>query len=569
MPEIYRNGRNYSGASYPSGGTTGQALVKRSNADADVEWADVGGAIFTYIVGATPFAPDWLSDAPGGTALTPQEGLLYLVLTPGPYYSSIYRYDDTQHVYLPVTNVRIEEKTMQEYIALPASKNTDGVVYLITDGAQPAPDWSDIEGIIHSYIVGSTEFASNWLSDTPGGDPTLPVSNRFYLVLTAGDYENWLFRYDDTTHTYISVSGGGGGASAAGDLASAFDSTASYAVGDYCSYDGQVYRFTAAHEGAWDEDDVVAVNVFDEMPETLSSDDLQDVLDVISGGSLSPELGYTPVGTIISYMGTQAPSNYLSCEGQVLNIDDYLILARHFEKQFGIKNHFGGDGITTFGIPDLRGEFLRGTGINGHENNGDGANVGVHQDGTHIPNIHSGASSVGTVNLTSEEGNSVATKGTADYAHSVSSGPTYYYTQSTHGSDPYDYFIPRPTNTSVLYCIATKDIYVDVRTQYSTDETVVGTWVDGKSVYQKTFTSVTPTTAGVDLVSGVDTFVNAPQIIRLYSSGSAFMTTGSGTNTTNFIGFKLENNILKLAAVASGYTAGACTVTIQYTKTTD
>ena len=40
----------------------------------------------------------------------------------------------------------------------------------------------------------------------------------------------------------------------------------------------------------------------------------------------------------------------------------------------------------SFGIPDLRGEFLRGTGTNSHVNGGNGAGVGEHQDATAIRN---------------------------------------------------------------------------------------------------------------------------------------------------------------------------------------
>lgn len=81
-------------------------------------------------------------------------------------------------------------------------------------------------------------------------------------------------------------------------------------------------------------------------------------------------------------MGTAAPDGYLVCDGTVYNISDYPLLANHFETQFQTKNHFGGDGITTFAVPDLRGEFLRGTGTNSHTNQGSGLNVGMHQDGT-------------------------------------------------------------------------------------------------------------------------------------------------------------------------------------------
>ena len=47
-------------------------------------------------------------------------------------------------------------------------------------------------------------------------------------------------------------------------------------------------------------------------------------------------------------------------------------------------------------------------------------------------------------------------------------------------------YTSRPTNTSVLYCIATKNIYIDARHNYSLEEQEVGTWIDGKTLYEKT-----------------------------------------------------------------------------------
>ena len=101
------------------------------------------------------------------------------------------------------------------------------------------------------------------------------------------------------------------------------------------------------------------------------------------GGSANA--GFTPVGTIISVMGVNAPANYLKCDGTVYNISDYPELATYFYLQFGSKNKFGGNGTTTFAVPDLRGEFLRGTGTNSHSGNGNGAAVGAHQNATYIP----------------------------------------------------------------------------------------------------------------------------------------------------------------------------------------
>lgn len=62
----------------------------------------------------------------------------------------------------------------------------------------------------------------------------------------------------------------------------------------------------------------------------------------------------TPIGHIISFMGTKAPDHYLICDGSEYNITDYQKLADFINDQFGSYNYFGGNGTTTFAVPDLR-----------------------------------------------------------------------------------------------------------------------------------------------------------------------------------------------------------------------
>lgn len=61
-----------------------------------------------------------------------------------------------------------------------------------------------------------------------------------------------------------------------------------------------------------------------------------------------------PIGSIISYLGSTAPEGYLVCDGKEYQIADHSQLAAFFEKEFGSKNHFGGDGTSTFAVPDFR-----------------------------------------------------------------------------------------------------------------------------------------------------------------------------------------------------------------------
>ena len=62
-----------------------------------------------------------------------------------------------------------------------------------------------------------------------------------------------------------------------------------------------------------------------------------------------------PIGTVISFMGSAAPEDYLACDGRVHNIAEYPDLAEFFRKQFGAANHFGGDGETNFAVPTVQG----------------------------------------------------------------------------------------------------------------------------------------------------------------------------------------------------------------------
>lgn len=61
----------------------------------------------------------------------------------------------------------------------------------------------------------------------------------------------------------------------------------------------------------------------------------------------------TPVGEIIRTIGNKTPKHYLMCDGLTHNIADYPHLAQYFKDTFGTINYFGGDGTTTFAVPDL------------------------------------------------------------------------------------------------------------------------------------------------------------------------------------------------------------------------
>lgn len=62
-----------------------------------------------------------------------------------------------------------------------------------------------------------------------------------------------------------------------------------------------------------------------------------------------------PSGTIISYASSTAPTGYLKCNGAAISRSTYSSLFSSIGTTYG-----SGDGSTTFNLPDLRGEFVRG-----------------------------------------------------------------------------------------------------------------------------------------------------------------------------------------------------------------
>lgn len=62
-----------------------------------------------------------------------------------------------------------------------------------------------------------------------------------------------------------------------------------------------------------------------------------------------------PPGEIKAYSGAAAPAGYLMCHGQTVSRTTYADLFEIIGTTFG-----AGDGSTTFVVPDLRGEFIRG-----------------------------------------------------------------------------------------------------------------------------------------------------------------------------------------------------------------
>lgn len=157
--------------------------------------------------------------------------------------------------------------------------------------------------------------------------------------------------------------------------------------------------------------------------------------------------GGTPVGTIIQFFGYIAPNGYLSCDGTEYLKADYPALATllaDLDTHYSTTQYVGSDN-DHFKVPDLRGEFLRGTGTNGHTNEGSGANVGVHQNGTIVSGIY-----VDTTNRNYLFGLHPRTDMDVSINSNGRAWSAYGSSDSQNSGTVYKI---RPTNTSVLMCI--------------------------------------------------------------------------------------------------------------------
>ena len=175
----------------------------------------------------------------------------------------------------------------------------------------------------------------------------------------------------------------------------------------------------------------------------LSNQELTQKVTVLENELNNLKKGINPVGTIISYSTSTVPNGYLECNGQAVSRTEYKALFEKIGTTYG-----AGDGSTTFNVPDLRGEFIRGAGTNSHTNQGSGDEVGTHQDGT----IHIGWDSAGSYSyapVTRTYNSSIM----MDYVAKGTASSYYYKHTGTNSEIHTNYYTSRPTNTSVLFCI--------------------------------------------------------------------------------------------------------------------
>ena len=190
------------------------------------------------------------------------------------------------------------------------------------------------------------------------------------------------------------------------------------------------YDADSSHYVAIKAASTVSANVTLTLP--TSDGDADQYLKTDGSGNLSWANVSTPAGvptgSVFTMATTTVPSGYLECDGSAVSRTTYADLFAAIGTTWG-----AGNGSSTFNVPDLRGEFVRGW------DNGRGIDSG-----------RSFASSQGQA-IQSHTHTYAASRGASDYggANPASGSPSSGTTDATGGDET------RPRNIAMMYVIKT------------------------------------------------------------------------------------------------------------------
>lgn len=107
---------------------------------------------------------------------------------------------------------------------------------------------------------------------------------------------------------------------------------------------------------------------------------------------------------------------------------------------------------------------------------------------------------------------------------------------------------------------------------YSTEEQVVGRWIDGKPLYQKTISFTTPSAVGqfdIAGVSNIEMLVSLTGFLHASNSWDTRINSYQDAQSYNFFNFNVDTNRFYFKTNESNYFSCPAYITIQYTKSTD
>ena len=326
---------------------------------------------------------------------------------------------------------------------------------------------------------------------------------------------------------------------------------------------------------------------------------------------------FLPIGTILPYSSSNVPSGYMICDGRALSRADYSDLFNIIGTSYG-----SGDGSTTFNIPNLRGKVL----ISQDPNDGDFDTIGKNGgEKTHkllaseLPSdpeywAYCGGnvdwplvSNLGLGSQTNCEhyvnvGGSLGAGNTSVYsmARKGARNPSLH-DQGHNNVQPYTIIVYMikvtegqatvPSSVSISNAdvlqinqnkndITSVNNKIDVLKNYSTTETAIGAWIDGKTIYRKVYTATMEAgenTKHIDLgfypekmwINGNASYITSNYGIYTFSPN--FYHTSTDWSRAYILNQPSNNAHLIIIEMGTAYTSATrnCAITVEYTKSSN
>lgn len=224
--------------------------------------------------------------------------------------------------------------------------------------------------------------------------------------------------------------------------------------------------------------------------------------DPVGGGSATGDT--LPISSIMPYPKATPPENWLICDGSAISRTDYSELFNVIGTEFG-----EGDGSTTFNLPNIKGRTIVGLDTNDTDFNTIGKVLG---EKTHTLTVaempeHNHKMPIDSF-VNSDSQTNVKSGGHVSYETQGQN----YATTSAGGSQPHNNIQPSFVATYIIKAKQSAGVVATVvdslestsatdalsakkgkelnekitrNSTYSTEEQVVGTWINGKTIYRK------------------------------------------------------------------------------------
>lgn len=324
---------------------------------------------------------------------------------------------------------------------------------------------------------------------------------------------------------------------------------------------------------------------------------IEEKEDGIYVAPLPEGLSGLPIGASILWASENIPAGFLKYDGTIYNKSDYPVLFTRIPNEWKIdENTFklpdvkdrvaqGANGnlgeLVEAGLPNIIGDLSKSdnnfplSSGNGWKTTDTGALEGYSSS---VKNAFSGTSSTAnrvfgfTFDASKGETKADGTLKAADELHVYGNSDTvqmaavalYYIIKATDYTTVQEDVIDdtKFTTGNVLSAAKTK-AEIDAKHSYSTEEIVVGTWIDGKPIYRKCYIGSVSTSSDILLENCVDKIAISVKGFAKIADGNTLCLGYSGTHNLNIY---VKNNELYLTG---GYSIREYRIIFEYTKTTD